>query len=70
MRCYFMKGGHIAAVELLEETDDAARIRRARELFGTKGKDIGAEGFEVWDGPRFVFRFPANLQTPHSPDAG
>jgi hypothetical protein len=62
-----MKGGHIVAVELLDESDDAGRIKRAMELFDLKCDECGAEGFEVWDGRRFVFRFPANLKTPGDP---
>jgi hypothetical protein len=53
-----MKGGHIAAVEYLTETTDDGRIAEATELFEAKGKPRGAEGFEVWDGPRFVYRYP------------
>ena len=64
MRCYFLKGGHITAVEFLNEGDDEARIRQATRLFEEKGKAAGAQGFEVWDGPRFIFRFPPDLQTP------
>lgn len=64
MRCYFMKDGHITAVEMLGQDNDDGRIKRAKELFDTKGKQLGAEGFEVWDGGRFVFRFPADLKTP------
>ena len=58
MRCYFMSGGHIVDVEMLDETDDAGRIARSRLLFEEKGKPKGYEGFEVWDGARFIYRFP------------
>ena len=58
MRCYFMSDGHIVAVELLAATTDEGRIAEARELFTVKAKPHGAKGFEVWDGPRFVYRFP------------
>jgi len=64
MRCYFMKSGHITAVEFLQGDNDEDRIRQAMGLFEEKGKLAGAEGFEVWDGPRFVYRFPPGLQTP------
>ena len=30
----------------------------ARALFADKGEPAGADGFEVWDGKRFVYRFP------------
>lgn len=58
MRCYFMRGGHIAAVENLTKTDDEGRITEARELYLMNGKPRGADGFEVWDGPRFLYRSP------------
>ena len=58
LRCYFMKDGHISAVELLSGTDDQARMEEAYNLFETIGRPRGADGFEIWDGPRFVARFP------------
>ena len=58
MRVYFMTGGHIAAVEYLTKTDDEGRIAEARGLFTLKGVPRGHDGFEVWDGPRFVYRYP------------
>lgn len=58
LRCYFMKNGHIASVEFLSATDERERIAEARRIFETAGKKHGAEGFEVWDGPRFVYRYP------------
>ena len=57
MRCFFMKDGRICGVEYLHASDDQARIAEALELFKTKGAAIGSEGFEVWDGTRFVYRF-------------
>ena len=59
MRVYFMKAGRISGVEYLKQSSDEARIAEGRELFETVGRKMGAEGFEVWDGARFVFRFPA-----------
>jgi hypothetical protein len=58
MRCYFMRDGHIAAVEFLTEPTDEGRIAEAKRLFVTKGLDYHADGFEVWDGARFVYQFP------------
>ncbi len=58
MRCYFMKAGRIASVELLSATTDKDRIAEARELFTLKDLPRGAEGFEVWDRDRFVYRYP------------
>ena len=58
MRVYFMKSGRIASVELLSATTDEDRIKEARQLFTLKGLPRGAEGFEVWDLDRFVYRYP------------
>jgi hypothetical protein len=64
MRVYFMKNGHIGAVEFLKSTEDSARIAEGRQLFETIGKPKGADGFEVWDGGRFLYRWPvAGAQT-------
>lgn len=56
MRCYFIRDGHIGAVELLTDTSDAAAIAQAQALFEQR-KDKFA-GFEVWDRARFVYRYP------------
>ena len=58
MRCYFMRGSHIFGVHNLNATEDAGRIEEANVLFRAKGVPKGADGFEVWDGPRFVYRYP------------
>lgn len=58
MRCYFLRRGRIEAVEMLSQTTDEGRIAEARELFVLKGVPRGAEGFEVWDQARFVYRYP------------
>src|SRR5689334_22227803 len=57
MRCFFMKKGRICAVEFLHQTSDDKRIAESMELFKTKGLAMGAEGFEVWDHTRFVYRY-------------
>ncbi|HYL49409.1 MAG TPA: hypothetical protein VET84_08610 [Stellaceae bacterium] len=57
MRCYFMRDGHIGAVEILNVTNDDDAIAAARALFADRyGKAY--EGFEVWDRARFIYRFP------------
>jgi hypothetical protein len=58
-----MSGGHIAAVEFLKATDDAERIAEAKALFVANALKYYADGFEVWDGPRFVHRFPEEPPT-------
>jgi hypothetical protein len=52
-----MKNGRICSVEFLHETDDKKRIAESMDLFRAKGIPMGAEGFEVWDHTRFVYRF-------------
>jgi len=61
MRCYFVKGGRITAVELLSQTTDDGLIAEARELFEMQGQPRGAEGFEVWDDARFIYRYPEEI---------
>jgi hypothetical protein len=56
MRCYFMKGGHIVAVELLDGLSDTEACDKALELFDARTD--GVEGFEVWDRARIVTRYP------------
>jgi len=53
MRCFFLSHGHIAAVEVLEGLLDEEAIKTAHTLFLER---TGFEGFEVWDGERFVMR--------------
>ena len=59
MRCYFLKDGHIANVELLQMADDQDLIAQSEKLYEARSKPRGAEGFEVWDGGRFVYRWPS-----------
>jgi hypothetical protein len=58
MRCYFMRNGHIASVEILEGvSDDAAAIKLGSASFLKRLRD-GFEGFEIWERERMVFRYP------------
>jgi hypothetical protein len=58
MRCYFMRNGHIAAVELLEEAaDDREAIKQGSARFLGRLRE-GFEGFEIWERDRMVFRYP------------
>jgi hypothetical protein len=57
MRCYFLRGGQFAAIELLDRAlgDDAA-VRQAASMFiAQMGK---FERYEIWDQNRMIFRFP------------
>jgi hypothetical protein len=47
MRCYFMRNGHIAAVEPLDFVSDDEAIEKAKSLFA-EGKDR-FKRFEIWD---------------------
>jgi hypothetical protein len=58
MRCYFMKGGHIAGFEELPGLSDRQAIDRAVDLF-TARKRERLDGFEVWNGSRIVLQIPA-----------
>jgi hypothetical protein len=64
VRVYFMKDGHISGVDYLNETGDAERIAEAKELFELKAKPRGADGFEVWDHSRFIYRYPEGSTRP------
>jgi hypothetical protein len=56
MRCYFMRGGHIASVEELWGLSDDEALAKAHELFSERKHLF--EGFELWDRTRFLFRYP------------
>lgn len=56
MRCYLLRKGHIAAVEVLNVASDEAAIAQARAVFEARKTDY--EGFEVWERARFVYRYP------------
>jgi hypothetical protein len=59
MRCFFIKGGHIAGVEALppDVTDDEA-IEMAHHLFEERRSEF--DGFEVWDHSRELYQFPGS----------
>ena len=56
MRCYFLREGHIAAVEELTGLSDQEAVAKAHLLY-LEHKSI-YEGFEVWDRTRVVIRHP------------
>jgi hypothetical protein len=57
VRCFFMKHGHITAVELLPGLDEEA-VKRSHELFAARKKEAGYEGFEVWEQARMIIQYP------------
>jgi hypothetical protein len=56
MRCYFMRDGHIEAVEELPGLSDEQAIEKAHALFSERKHLF--EGFEVWDRTRVLIRHP------------
>ena len=58
MRCYFMRGGR-RGVTFLKSGPDDALIAEAKSAFEQQaGQQF--DGFEVWDGTRFVYRSDAS----------
>jgi hypothetical protein len=56
-----MRGGHIAAVEILTDTSsDEAAVKQSQAIY-TKRKHA-FDGFEVWDRARFLYRHPIPVQ--------
>jgi len=58
MRCYFMRGGHIASVEFLQEGPDADLIKQSHTHFEARKSEVPFDGFEVWDGARRIYTHP------------
>ena len=56
MRCYFMRGNRIEGVTFLKTARDQDLIREARTLFLARAKTEEFDGFEVWEGDRFIHR--------------
>ena len=52
MRCYFMRGGHIVAVEELFGLSEEEATAKAHALFSERKHLF--EGFELWDHARFL----------------
>ena len=52
MRCYFLRGGHILAVEELTGLSDKEAIEKAHVLVSERENPVGA--FEVWDQRRVI----------------
>jgi hypothetical protein len=66
MRCYFIKNGHIVAVEMLFGLSDQEAIEKSHELFAAQSADY--EGFEVWDTTRVVVQWMKSEDDP-TPDS-
>ncbi len=62
MRCYFLRGGHIVAVEELAGLSDKEAIVKAQVLFSES--EIPAAAFEVWNQTRVIITHPPGAQEP------
>src|SRR5580692_9634461 len=61
MRCYFMRGGRIEAVEELAGLSDEQAIAKAHALFSERKHTF--EGFELWNRARVIIRHPEPSNT-------
>jgi len=76
MRCYFLRGGRIAGVDVFPAgLSDEDAIARARTLASKRRGPF--DSFELWEGARFVFRDISSAERPQadqpqasSPDDG
>jgi hypothetical protein len=63
MRCYFLRAGRLAGVEVLPAgLSDEEAIERAYALSSKRKGPL--DSLEVWDGSRFVFRQPLSAEPP------
>jgi hypothetical protein len=56
MRCYFMRGGRIEAVEELPGLSDEQAVAKAHALFAERKHKF--EGFELWNRTQVIVRHP------------
>jgi hypothetical protein len=64
MRCYFMRAGHIVAVELIPGLTDEQAIEKGHTLFAARKKTDRYEAFEVWDRTRMLIQYPPRVEQP------
>ena len=58
MRCYFLRGGHIVAVEELPGFSDAEAVEKASWLFAARRRMYDLDRLEVWKRTQFIFQYP------------
>jgi hypothetical protein len=56
VRCYFMRGGHIRAVEEMPGLSDEEAVAKGHQMLVERRTMF--EGFEVWDRSRMVIQYP------------
>ena len=65
MRCYFLRDGHIAGVEMLPlGLSDKDAIAGAHALSSKRKGPF--EGFEVWDDARMIFSYADPAKKPET----
>ena len=58
-RCYFVRAGRVEGVTFLKSGPDDALIEEAKRVFEQHAAQH-FEGFEVWVGNRFVYRWQSD----------
>jgi hypothetical protein len=58
MRCFFLRKGHIVAVEMLPGLSNAEAVEKSHEMFEARKDEAQYEAFEVWELSRMVMRYP------------
>jgi hypothetical protein len=63
MRCYFLRAGRLAGVEVLPAgLSDEEAIAKAHALSSKRKGPL--DSFEVWEGSRFIYRQPLSAEAP------
>jgi hypothetical protein len=62
MRCFLIRSGRIANVELLPDLSDEEAIKKSQKPFAERGNKY--DGFELWDRARFVLRHEGQKAVP------
>ena len=57
MRCYLLRKGHIAGIEILEPGTDESLIEQGKAIFAGTADD-SVDGFEVWNVGRMAYVHP------------
>ena len=68
MRVFFRKNGHICSAAFLTQATDAGRIDQAKKMFAAQVEQHHVDGFEIWEGNRFVYGYP-EVPQPLQPNA-
>ena len=58
MRCYLLRKGHIASVQVLDPGSDEDLIKQGKAIFAAAPADSSFDGFEIWNVGRMVYVHP------------